>query len=412
VKTLLAIIQRIIDLQMFEALRHRNYRLLFLSSIASSIGMHMLVVAQGWLVLELTDSPLSLGMVWAIRFAPALFLGVLAGSVVDKIDPRRLLIFSFLARGICALTLGILITLDLIQLWNILLITFINGAVMVFNLPSQQVFAVDIVSPEGAMNAISINAMGMRVVGIFGGTVAGLIIEFLGMDWPFYIMVISCIVGIIILLQVKGVGRKVITEQPSTWRTYVEGLKLITVNQIVFIVMLMTLICEILGFSYMVVLPVFARDILNVGPVGLGVLNTAISIGGLVGGLTLASLGNYRYKGRLILGIFLSFGIFLILFSQSPWYPTSVLLIAIVGAMAAGMDTMGQTILLLNVSDEQRGRAMGIWMMSIGFGPIGSITIGAVASLLSASLAVTINGTLLIIAFCFLLLFASRLRRV
>jgi MFS family permease len=208
------------------------------------------------------------------------------------------------------------------------------------------------------------------------------------------------------------VERKVVSEQHSTWRTYLEGLKLITVNQIVLIVMLMTLICEILGFSYMVVLPVFARDVLNVGPVGLGMFNTAISIGGLFGGLILASLGNYRYKGRLILGIFLSFGVFLILFSQSPWYPTSVLFIAFVGAMASGMDTMGHTILLLNVADEQRGRAMGIWIMSIGFGPIGSITIGAVASLLSAPLAVTINGTLLVIAFCLLLLFAPKLRRI
>ena len=246
------IIQRILSLQVFKALGHRNYRLLFLSSIASSVGMHMLIVAQGWLVLELTGSPLSLGLVWATRLAPALFLGVFAGSIVDRIDRRRLLITSFIIRGICALALGVLVTTDLVQLWNILLITFVNGSVMVFSVPTQQTFAVDIVSSEGAMNAISLNAMGMRIVGIFGGAIAGLIIEFLGVDWPFYIMAISCIIGILILLQVTNVKRNIQPERQSTWRTYVEGLKLITVNQIVFIVMLTTVICEILGVSKLI----------------------------------------------------------------------------------------------------------------------------------------------------------------
>jgi MFS family permease len=406
------VIQRLVSLQMFQALGHRNYRLLFLSSIASSVGMHMLVVAQGWLVLELTGSPLSLGLVWATRLAPALFLGVFAGSIVDKVDRRRLLIISFFIRGICALALGILVTTNLVQLWNILLITFINGSVMVFSLPTQQTFAVDIVSSKSAMNAISINAMGMRVVGIFGGAIAGLVIEFFGIDWPFYIMVISCIVGILILTQVVTVERSSTQERQSTWETYTEGLKLIAANQIVLVVMLTTVICEILGFSYMVILPVFARDVLDVGPIGVGTFNTAVSVGGLLGGLVLASLGNYKYKGRLFIGIFVSFGIFLILFSQSPWYPISLILIALVGAMAVGMDTMGHTILLLNVDDEQRGRAMGIWMMSIGFGPIGSITIGVIASLLGAPQAVTINGTLIIVAFFLLLFFMPRLRQI
>ena len=172
------------------------------------------------------------------------------------------------------------------------------------------------------------------------------------------------------------------------------------------------MVCEILGFSYMVILPVFARDVLQVGALGLGTFSTATSVGGLLAGLALASLGNYKHKGRLMLGIFLSFGVFLILFSQSPWYPVSLVLIMMVGAMAAGMDAMGHTILLLNVAEEQRGRAMGVWMTAIGFGPIGSITIGAVASVLGAPLAVTINGSLMLVAFFVLLFLTPRLRRI
>jgi len=399
-------------LPMFGVLRHRNYRFLFLSSIASSVGMNMLMVAQGWLVLELTDSPLSLGLVWATRMAPAFFFGVLAGSVVDRIDRKKLLVSVFCIRGFCALILGILVTADLVQLWHILLIALINGSAMVFSLPTHQTFAVDIVGSEGAMNAISINAVGMRVIGVFGGTVAGLIIRFFGIDWPFYIMTVSCVIGILIISQIRGVERTGTIEQKSTWKTYIEGLKLVTTNQVVLMVMLMTVICEILGFSHMVVLPVFARDVLSVGALGLGMFSTAASIGGLTGGLTLAFLGNYKYKGRLYLGVFLSFGISLILFSQSQWFPVSLVFIALIGIMASGMDAVGHTILILSVPENQRGRAMGVWMMSIGFGPIGSITIGAVASALGAPTAVTINGSLIIFAFCILLFFVPRIRRI
>ncbi len=374
--------------------------------------MHMFMVALGWLVLELTDSPLSLGLIWATRLVPSLFLGVLAGAVADRVDRRKLLILAFIVRGICAVTLGILVANDLVLLWHIYVIAFTNGVAMVFSLPTQQSFAIDIVSSEGAMNAISINAMGMRVIGIFGGAAAGFIIEYLGMDWPFYIMALSTIAGIMILLQMRGVERTAVPERQSTWKTYIDGLRLIRVSRIVLVILLMTLVCEILGFSYMVVLPIFARDVLQVGAVGLGTFSTAVSAGGLVAGLSLASLGNYRYKGRLLLGIFLAFGIFLILFSQSPWYPVSLVLLVIIGAITAGMDAMGHTILLLNVSEEQRGRAMGVWMTGIGFGPVGSIAIGAVASLLGAPAAVTINGTLMIVAFILIIVLVPRLRRI
>ena len=372
----------------------------------------MQMVAMGWLVLELTDSPLSLGLVWATRQAPSLFLGMLAGAIADKVDRRRLLIMAFVVRGAGALLIGILVTTGIVELWHILLVSFITGSVSAFDFPARQTLAVDIVGPEGAMNAISIGAVGMRVIGVFGGAAAGFVIAFLGIDWCFYIMVISFFIGIIILLQIRGVERRTSSQKQSVWGNFIEGVKLIGKNQIILILMVITLVCEILGFSYLVVLPVFARDVLKVGAIGLGMFGTAQSVGGLIAGLALASLGNYKYKGRLILGIFLSFGFFLILFSQSPWYLVSLLLLGMIGAMASGMDAMGHTMLQLNVTDEQRGRAMGIWIMSIGFGPVGHLTIGAVASLLGAPLAVTINGSIIIVVFFILLAFASRLRRI
>jgi len=369
------------------------------------------MVALGWLVLEMTDSPFLLGMVWAARMFPSLIFGMFAGAIADKVDRRRLLILVFIMQAAYAFLVGFLISRGWIQIWHIFLLIFISGSTMTLAIPTRQAFVVDIVGPEDAMTAISMNAVAMRVMGVFGAAAAGVVIELFGVEWPFYIMFIGYLLGIIVLLCIRGVVMKTSSEQQSVWGNFVDGLKIIRKNRIVRTLMVVAIICEILGFSYMVLLPIFARDILNIGAVGLGMLYTAQSVGGLIGVLAIASLGDYKHKGRLILGFFLFFGIFLVLFSQSPWYLVSLLLIAIVGAMAAAFDAMQHTMLQLNVIDEQRGRAMGLWTLSIGFGPVGYLAVGAMAAFLSAPLALSINGIAIVATFFILVIFVSRLRR-
>ncbi|MFC2005154.1 MFS transporter [Chloroflexota bacterium] len=397
---------------MFKAFHYRIFPLVFLSTVTFSVGFFMMMVALGWLVLEITNSPFSLGVVWAARSAPFLIFGVFAGAVADKIDRRKLLIFTFVMLAACAFFMGILISRAWIQLWNILLITFIIGSIMTFSITTTQAFIVDIVGSEDAMGALSMNAAAMRITGIVGGVAAGWVIKLLGVDWCFYIMCISYLVGIIILLFMRGVIIKVTPKRQSIQANFMEGLQIIRTNQIVLTLMVMSIICEVLGFSHQVVLPVFARDILKVGAVGLGMLITAQSVGALIGVLCLASLGDYQHKGRLILGIFLFFGVLLVLFSQSTWYLASLLLIGVVGAVAAAFDTMQHTLLQLNVTDEQRGRAMGIWMLSIGFMPLGSMAIGTIAALIGAQLALSINGAVIILVFVILLVSVPRLKRI
>jgi len=404
-------VSKVADLQTFRAFHHRNFPLLFLSTVIASIGSFMSMVALGWLVLEMTDSPFLLGMVWAARMFPSLIFGMFAGAIADKVDRRRLLILVFIMQAAYAFLVGFLISRGWIQIWHIFLLIFISGSTMTLAIPTRQAFVVDIVGPEDTMTAISMNAVAMRVMGVFGAAAAGVVIELFGVEWPFYIMFIGYLLGIIVLLCIRGVVMKTSSEQQSVWGNFVDGLKIIRKNRIVRTLMVVAIICEILGFSYMVLLPIFARDILNIGAVGLGMLYTAQSVGGLIGVLAIASLGDYKHKGRLILGFFLFFGIFLVLFSQSPWYLVSLLLIAIVGAMAAAFDAMQHTMLQLNVIDEQRGRAMGLWTLSIGFGPVGYLAVGAMAAFLSAPLALSINGIAIVATFFILVIFVSRLRR-
>lgn len=404
-------VSRVANLQMFRAFHHRDFSLIFLNTVAFSLARFMMMVSLGWMVLEMTDSPLSLGMIWATRSAPYLLFGMLAGAVADKVDRRRLLIWMFVLLAVSAGVMGALISRDWVQLWHIFLFSFVIGLISTFAMTARQTLVVDIVGQEDAMSSLSMNAVAMRIMGVVGGGAAGAVIKLLGMAWPFYIMVIAYLVGIIALLLIRGVVRKESSGQQSIRGNFTEGLRIIYKNKIVRTLMVMAIICEVFGFSYMVVVPVFARDILNVGVVGLGMFSAAQSLGGLLAVLGLASLGNYKRKGWLILAVFLLFGVFLVFFSQSPWYPMSLLLVGLVGGMAAVFDTMQHTLLQLSVTEEQRGRAMGIWQLSIGFGPIGHLAVGVIAGLIGVQLALSINGIGMIVIFLVLVSFVPRLRR-
>jgi len=249
-------------------------------------------------------------------------------------------------------------------------------------------------------------------MGVFGGLLAGVTIQYLGVYWCFYFMSISYLMGVLALICIRGIKINMDSISRSLWHHFAEVLKIIRNNRVVSTLSIMAIICEIFGFSFLALLPIFARDVLKVGPLGLGWLTTSQSAGALIGALFLASLGNYSHKGRLINVIFLFFGIFLILFSHSSSYLGSLFLMVVIGALASSFDAMQHTILQLNVLMEQRGRAMGIWMLSIGFGPLGFILTGSMSVYFGAQLTITINGVFIILAFFILLITVPNLSRI
>lgn len=404
--------QMISNSNLIRAFLHKNYPLLFLSTVMFSVGHYMMMIALGWLILEKTDSSFLLGMIWVARTLPFLIFGALSGAVSDRIDRRILLISTCSMLSLCSFLLGILSSKEEIQLWNYFLFAALMGSTIAFDMPSRQAFVFDIVGKGDAMSAISMNGVALRIMGVFGGLLAGVTIQYLGIYWCFYFMSVGYLIGVLAIICIRGMKIDTDSINQSFWHNFIEVLKIIRNNRIVLTLAIMAIICEIFGFSFLALLPIFARDVLEAGALGLGWLNTTQSAGALIGALFLASLGNYTHKGRLILGIFLLFGTFLIVFSQSSWYPGSLLLMVVIGAMASSFDAMQHTLLQLNVLEEQRGRAMGIWMLSIGFGPIGFALTGTMSAYLGAQLAITINGLAIILAFFILLITVPRLSRV
>jgi len=382
---------------MVSPFRGKGFSLLFLATISASLGDMLMDVSSGWLVLELTDSPLSLGLFWAVRSSPNLLFGMVGGATADKMDRRKLLIICYILYVFCGLIFGLLIISGLIQLYHALALIFIRGIIRTFENPSRQSFIVDIVGRENAMNGISLNAVGMRGIGIVGGALAGLIIELFGKEWPFFVLSGLFMVSILLVGLIKGVETRRVAQHLSIWRNLEEGIQIVRKNKIVLALMLMAATCEMFGFSFPVLVPVFARDILKVGAVGNGMINAFRSGGGLLASLALASLGDFKHKGKLLLGMFLMFGVGLILYANTPVYALALFFIGIVGVSAAGHDAMSQILLQLNVEEEQRGRAMGIWQLSIGFGVIGSMTLGTLAEAYGAIFAQSVFGGLMVL---------------
>ena len=383
--------------QISTPFRNKSFSLIFLTTVSTSLGDMLMDVSSGWLVLDLTDSPLSLGLFWAVRSSPNLLFGMVGGATADKMDRKRLLITCYSLYAVCGFLFGFLIMSGRIRLYHALALIFIRGIIRTFESPARQSFIVDIVGRDNAMNGISLNAVGMRGIGIFGGAMAGLVIELFGKEWPFFVLSGVFTVAILLVGFIREVRTKRVTQQLTIWRNILGGIQIVRNNRVVLALMMMAATCEMFGFSFPVLVPVFARDVLKVGAVGMGMISAFRSGGGLLAGLVLASLGDFKQKGRLLLGMFLMFGVGLILYANSPIYALTLFFMGIIGMSAAGHDAMSQILLQLNVEEEQRGRAMGIWQLSIGFGVIGSMTLGTLTEIYGASFAQSVFGGIMVL---------------
>jgi MFS family permease len=392
--------------------QNRRFSLMFLTTVSASFADMLMDVSAGWLVLDLTDSPLSLGLFFAVRSSPNLLFGMVGGAVADKLDRKRLLMACYGLYSGMGLLIGYLVMAGSIQLWHALALIFIRGIVRTFEGPARQSFIVDIVGRGNAMNGISLSAVGTRGIGIVSGATAGILIELFGNEWPFFVLSVVFIASIGLIGFIKGVEVKRVAQSQSIWKNMVEGIQIVRQNRIVLALMVMAATCEMFGFSFAVLVPVFARDVLDVGAVGMGMINAFRSGGGLIAGLTLASLGDFKHKGKLLMAMYMGFGIGLILFANAPGYALALLFIGIVGISAAGHDAMSQTLLQLNVEEDQRGRAMGIWQLSIGFGVIGSMTLGTLAEAYGAPLAQSVFGGLMVVTVALLYLTVPKLREL
>lgn len=378
----------------FESLRYRNFRLFWSGQLISLIGSWIQNVAQGWLVLELTNSSFLLGLVNSIGSLPVLFFSMIAGVIADRVRKRNLIIVTQISLTVLAFILGLLTSTGLARIWHVIIIVFLVGVVNAFDMPARQSFVIELVEKESLMNAIALNSSIFNAARTIGPAIAGIMVSSVGVAGCFYINAISFIPVIIGLCLINGEFR-VNRENPSS--SLMEDLKLgliyLKSNRDVFIIILMVAINSIFGMPYTVFMPVFARDVFKVGARGLGFLMASVGIGALVGALVMATIGRYRKKGRILFIGISSFSIFLIIFSLSKSYLLGLFALVLTGFFMIMFTATANTLVQTYVRDDMRGRVMSIYTTFFaGMAPLGSLQAGAISSRWGVTTAVLLGG--------------------
>src|SRR2546423_7235206 len=372
--------------EMFRALRHRNFLLFWSGAFLSNTGTWMQAVAQGWLVLQLTNSPFWLGFDGFMSTAPGLLLTLAGGVFADLMDRRKLLIYTQIVAGLAALTLGILVATHVVQVWMILGLSFVTGCCLAMAGPSYMALGFVLEGPEDLANAVALNSTQFQLARVLGPVFAGVGFKLFGLAGCFIANGISFVFVVAAMMMVKfeRPGAQDNSEPRAQKRRevftadLVAGLRYAASHPRVFKLLIISAVTSCFGAPYIFMTPVFARDVFHMGESGLAVLMGMAGAGALFGALFLAYLGDFRRKGWFVLGGDFGFAVCLIGFSLSNKVLMSVAFLFALGFGIVCSVAVTNTLLQKLVSDEMRGRVMSMFMLSfIGAMPIGNLIAGA-----------------------------------
>jgi MFS family permease len=291
--------------------------------------------------------------------------------------------------------MGLLLLSGVANVWIIIALVTALGSAMAFTITVRQTFTYDIVGRSHALNGLALGAMAMQGGGIAGSLIGGALLDLMGPGWQFVASAGCYLCSAVTILTIKNPGRSVRASSESVLQNLTGYVRLVREHRSLLILMFLTAITEVLGFTHMTLLPVFAKTVLYVGPTGLGVMTAARQAGGLLGLWVLAGLGTTRKKGLLMFATAGGFGGGLMAFSLSGNIYSFIGVLLFVNACAMAVDTLYKTLMQDLVPDEERGRATGSWVLSVGFAPVGHVGIGALAGVVGAPTALLINGAAL-----------------
>ncbi|MEA2646084.1 MAG: hypothetical protein QOE92_1167 [Chloroflexota bacterium] len=375
----------------FQALRNRNYRLFFTGQVISVSGTWMQTVAQAWLVLKLTNSGAALGLVMALQTLPVLVGGAWGGVIADRVDRRRLLVVTGTGSGLLAITLGVLTLTGAVQLWMVCVLAAGLGAMNMLEIPTRQAFVLDMVRREDLTNAISLNSVIMNGGRVVGPALAGILIAVAGIGVCFAVNAASYVAVISALVLMRTADLNPRQRLPRARGQLVEGLRYVWATPALRTPLLMMAVVGTFAYEFSVTLPLLARFTFNVGAEGLGLMNSLMAAGAVVGGLITASRA--RPSGRRLAMATLAFGALVLLTALAPTFWSALLLLAATGAASIFFAAMANTSIQLAASPEMRGRVMALYAVAfMGSTPIGGPLVGWIGQAIDPRVALATGG--------------------
>ena len=375
------------------ALDSRDFRLLWSGALVSNIGTWLQAVAQGWLVLQLTNSAFLLGMVNAVGTLPVMTLSLYGGVLADQMDRRLLLILAQSSLLVLTLAMALLTGTHVINVGWLLLLVFVIGSVSALSSPAWQSFVGDLVPKASLMNAIALNSAQFNVARVVGPAMAGTLIAIIGIAGCFTLNGLSFLAVVVAL----GFMRRPLVSRPASregaWRSVIDGVKFAAGHAESRAILLLATVHTIFGMPFLMLMPVFAKDVYHGSAGDLGALLAAMGAGAVVGALVTARLGAAPRKGLIILGMEVVFTLALFAFALMPSRLPAMIALAGLGFWMVSFFAIANTALQILSHEEMRGRVMALWTIaSWGISPVGSLWAGALASRIGAQATVAIGA--------------------
>ena len=397
----------------FASLRHRDFRYLWAGTCFISGGLWLQQVTLGWAIYEMTRSSILLGALNGLRFVPFLIFSPLAGVAADRSDRRRLMIVTQWCVLGSALGMGLVVSFGLLEVWHLFAFTLATGVVWSFSEPVRQALLPDVVPRRHLMNAVALNSAAFNLTKIIGPSVGGVLIALFGLAGNFYIQSATYLFVLWMIYRMKVPEQVRDIAGTSVLSNLREGVRYVWSDPVTFAVMTTAMVPRLFAMPYQALLPIFQKDVLEVGPGGLGLMMAAPGLGAM-----LAMLGVAHFASRvsrpgllMIAGLVLQ-GAFLILFALMQTLPLSLVMLVIVGGFQVVFMSVSNMVLHMTVPDRLRGRVMSIYMLDRGITPAGALLAGVSAHFIGAPYTTVAMGGIVLVLAAVVTVFMPSLRKV
>lgn len=379
----------------FAALAHRDFRLLLIGNMFTQLGQWTQQVGKGWLVYTLTGSPFQLGLV-AFCNGAGMFVGApIGGALADRFDRQKMMLVSQVSLMVIALVLAFLVFTDTIRIWHTYVTAFASGWFFAMNGPARQSLVHDIVGKRDLVNAIALNTVTMNSMRVLGPSLGGLLIATVGIEGTFFLQAGGYAGSLLAVLLMQAVTSPQPEARSAFFRSILDGANYARKDRTLATLLTIAFVSGLLGMVYMQLLPAYVGDVLHKdrGSV-LGFLMTAGGVGGLLGAMGVAVMGDFRWKGRLLLTAVAATGLLQMGLGAFGHLEVAIFLLAGLGMANAITLTMNNSLIQTHVADHYRGRVMSLHFLTFSLQPLGVLVGGRIAEAIGLEPALLLLGGL------------------
>ncbi|HEX5019555.1 MAG TPA: MFS transporter [Candidatus Binatia bacterium] len=378
-------------------MRHRDYALFWSTDLLGSVGHFVQEVALFWITYEITGSAMALGVLGLCSAAPRLILGALSGVLVDRYDRKLLLILVQFGSAIPIAIFLMIYAFGALAFWHLLVLEILFGSIRAINPSAAQSILAELVPREDLMNAVSLYTVGFNIARIAGPSLGGVLILWIGVGGCYAAFAVTLLFSGVGMLFIRTNKEQSIKTEENFFREFKEGFHYVWHSPVILSSIVAAYTFAVFIVTYQSFLPVFAKEVLQVGPEGLGILMAAPGLGGIASLSFLAAVGERWNRAMLLWFMTTTTPIFLMLFCASPIFWLSVVLLALVGAGQVSFRTISRVIIQIEAPRNLMGRVMSVFNLDQGMRSIGSVVLGASATFFGASLGLALTAAVSLI---------------